>query len=156
MCGFYPSNSCPFARGCVTCWPARETQRVQAGLPGGVLGTPVAHEAEEVPRRCVRWAGRRHSSRAGCFVSSCSHPACHMARNFRNLGERFGVSSTEAFPLGIWIWPLWLRAVSQRDQVACDFSLALVSYPLSLRVTFSIGCRHHYASLPGSDPLAEP
>ena len=140
----------------MTCWPAQETQRVQAGWPGGVLGIPVAHKAEEVPRCCVHWAGRRHSSRAGWFVSSCSHPARHMSRNFRNLGESFGVSSTEGFPPGIWIWLLWLRAVSQRDQIASDFSLALVSYPLPLRVTFSIRCGHHYSSLLGSDPLAEP
>lgn len=73
-------------------------------------------------RRRVHCSGRRHLRGwlAGWLASSCSHQACHTFRNFSIWGEssgnglRFGVSSTERFPPGIWSWLLWLRAVSQR------------------------------------------
>lgn len=71
------------------------------------------------------------SPRADWFVSSCSHPACHTFRNFENLRESFGDrlsfgdSSTEGFPPGIWIWLLWLGALSPSDQTDSGFSLVL-------------------------------
>lgn len=87
-------------------------------------------------------AERRHlsqGSRADWFVSSCSYPACHTFRNFENLRESFGDrlsfgdSSTEGFPPGIWIWLLWLRALSLSDQTDSGFSLVLfhTSFPCS-------------------------
>lgn len=72
------------------------------------------------------------------------------------IGGKALESPLQSFPPGIWIWPQWLGAVSQSDQLASGFSLALVSYPPSLRVPFSVRCSHHCARLAGSDPFAEP
>lgn len=128
-------------------WPPPATRGIQVGWPGGCRGTSLwpAEQQKCSDAKCAV-AGTRQSSRTGWLVSSCSHPACHTSRSFRYLGEdvgdgrSFGVSSVEGFPPGIRIWPPWLRMVSQSDQTASDFSLALILPPPFLQVTFSIRC----------------
>lgn len=135
-------------------WLSDLPRRVGGSRPAGQAVSwefPVACRAEEVLRRRDTVAGRRHSSRTGWLVSSCSHPACHTFRNFRNLEESVGVGLS--FPPGS------SRCGSEQflsDQTTSDFSLALVSHPPSLRVTFFIRCGRHCASFPGScsDPAS--
>lgn len=151
-----PSISFPFLRGLwLAGWPA------QAGGSGGQAESwefPVLQSRASAWALSVLQLGGATAPRADWFVSSCLHPASNTFRNFKNLREnfgdglRFGVSSIEGFPLGTWIWSLWLGAVSQSEQTVSGFSLVLGSHP------FPLQSHSHSASLPDScaDPSSQP